>query len=339
MMTVRLIRPWTLVFSGLAMISCNDETTAPEPVTDEATTGPSLATAASTRWVTKAHMLAPERSGLASAVVTNSAGQSLVYAIGGSSSGSLSTVHEYNASEDRWRYKRPLPAPRYWTNGAGVINGKIYISGGLSGNKNYHAELFVYDPGTNRWTQKRNMPGMSFAGVTGVINNKLYVVTQCEQEDCDVFSRGSLYRYDPVTDLWETLTPPPFGYSSWSQGATIGGKLYVTGRGQGRPVLQVYDPVTNGWAVKTGLNRHRWLGAGVAVSGKLYVIGGFSDNADASNPVPTVSVYDPATDSWTNKHPLPSGRFNITASRVVIGGRARIHVLGGARPNNLQLTP
>jgi N-acetylneuraminic acid mutarotase len=338
-MSGHLFRPLTLVLTGLAIISCSDETTSPTPVADRTTGVPDFV-AASIRWVSKANMPLHERSGLTSAVVPNSAGQPIVYAIGGSTGGSLSTVQAYNASTNTWTWKKPMPLPLYWTNGAGVINGKIYLSGGVSRSRTYHAELFMYDPARNTWTQKRAMPGMSFGGVTGVMNNKLYVLTQCEQEDCFPFSRGSFYRYDPATDQWATLAPPPTGYRTWSMGDVIGGKFYVTSHSNGQPELWMYNPTTNAWTSKTPLSNRRWLGAGVAVNGKLYVIGGYTELPDGSNPaVRTVSVYNPATNSWTNVHGLPSPRTQITASRVVLGGRQRIHVIGGARPNNLQYTP
>lgn len=62
-----LIRPLTFMLTGLAIISCSEEATAPTPAAEEPI-GPSLATA-SAGWVTKANMPDPVRTGLTSAVV------------------------------------------------------------------------------------------------------------------------------------------------------------------------------------------------------------------------------------------------------------------------------
>ena len=73
------------------------------------------------------------------ATVTNAAGQSIVYAIGGATVVSpltlLRKVSAYNAATNTWTERRPLPVPLYLSNGAGVINGKIYVSGGFSSSR------------------------------------------------------------------------------------------------------------------------------------------------------------------------------------------------------------
>jgi N-acetylneuraminic acid mutarotase len=336
----RFIRPLALVLTGLAILSCSDETTAPSPVTEE-TTGPALATA-STAWVSKANIPGAERTALASAVVPNSAGQSVVYVIGGTVFGgqSLTNVQAYNATSNTWSWKKGLPLGLSSTNGAGVINRKIYISGGLSSDQAPRRTLFVYDPARNTWSRKRDMPRTTYAGVSGVINNKLYVLSSCYQENCDVVGEPDFNRYDPVTDRWTGL-PAPEGYFNYSSGAVLGGKLYVVGSTTNhQPLLVVYNPATNSWTARAPLNRPRVTGAGVAVNGKLYVIGGFSELSDGDLFLTkTVSVYNPATNSWTNIQALPHEQAGLTASRVVVNGRARIQVFGGPRPNNLQYTP
>lgn len=134
----------------------------------------------------------------------------------------------------------------------------------------------------------------TFRGVTGVIDNRLYVLTGCDQENCDAFIQVEFYRYNPATDQWTTLPPPP-RYHNWGFGGVIGGKFYVTGTFR---ELDVYDPATNQWRTRAPMPRPRWLGARAAVGAKLYVIGGFQRNPDGSEQVVrTTSVYDPATDT------------------------------------------
>lgn len=53
-----------------------------------------------------------------------------------------------------------------------------------------------------------------------------------------------------------------------------------------------------------------------------------------------MSVYDPATDTWRERAPLPTVRRDLGASRVVVNGEPRIEAVGGARPgNNVQYGP
>jgi N-acetylneuraminic acid mutarotase len=346
-MTEFIARPTAFALACLTLAACGETTTEPPPAAEPAPSSAAPAVA-SNSWITRADM-PTERWGLTSAVVRNAAGHSILYAIGGSSAsfpqpsgpttGALTKVQAYDATTNDWFIRAPLPLPLYKSNGTGVIDGKIYISGGrMSGDKNYVQALFVYDPTTNTWTRKRDMPTESWGGMTAVIDNQLYVLTCVSEEDCWEFSTPLLYRYDPATDQWTFLSVAPVGLG-FPMGGVIGGKLYATGGVNGN--LLVYDPATNGWTSKAPLPGGRFRGAGVALGGKLYIIGGYQRNADGTRRlVRKTSVYDPATNTWTNKALMPSARFDFTAGRVVVGGQPRIELVGGARPgNNVQYVP
>jgi N-acetylneuraminic acid mutarotase len=341
-MTERLLRSIALIVASLTFASCSSDTTAPEtPEIPESPSAsePSLAAATSENiWIKRADMPSVERWALALAMVPNASGQSVVYAIGGTSRhGSLSKVQAYNVATNTWSYKASMPIPLFATNGAGVIGGKIYLSGGVSGSKSFHDDLLMYDPAANRWTRKSYMPNTSVGGVTGVINDKLYVATSCHHEDCAPNSESSaLYRYDPATDTWDRLATPPHS-PRYSMAGVIGGKFYVVSSGN----LDVYDPTTNTWTSRASMPSPRWAAGGSALGAKLYVIGGYRVNPDGRiNEVRSVAVYDRSTNTWTNQKPLPTARSYVPAIRVLFKGRGRVEVIGGSRPgNNLQYIP
>ncbi|HEY8257766.1 MAG TPA: hypothetical protein VIG08_08925 [Gemmatimonadales bacterium] len=337
-MSARVSPYLTYALAALFLGACTETST--EPVSTET---PSAAEAAAANaWIAKATM--PKgRFPAAVATVPNSAGQSIVYAIAGSSAqGAITrTVQAYNAATNTWSQKADAPVQVYNTNGAGVIGGKIYVSGGITIRRIGLEGLLVYDPATNIWSHKNNLPFPGNRGLTGVIANKLYILTGCGPGvDCDgpVFA---FYRYDPATDQWTTLAAPSTAHRQGG-GGVIGGRFYVAGgeEGDGRQ-LEVYDPSTNQWTIKASLPNARWAGASVAIAAKLYVIGGWTRKSDgAIAQVPTTSVYDPASNGWSHVSPLPKARSNIAASRVEVGGSARIEVIGGAGAgNNLQFTP
>jgi N-acetylneuraminic acid mutarotase len=315
----------------LALFACHDTTT--EPGTSASVSALALA---SDTWVSRAE-LPHVRFYLATAAVTGASGQSILYAIGGL--GPLNrianTVDAYDVVTNTWTAKAPLPTRVYATNGAGVINGKIYISGGIGHDDTIRRQLYMYDPATDTWTQKRSMPTPGHSGVTGVINGQLYVLTSCA---CVVFSAG-FYRYDPVANQWASL-PRPRSIHREGMGGIVGGKFYVAG-GNHIDLLEVYDPATNEWTTKTAMPSVRTLGAGAALGGKLYVIGGREETGNGNDAsVATTSVYDPVTDTWTNKTPMPTARYGIAASRVFLNGQPRIEVVGETRPGtNLRYMP
>ena len=338
---VRRCRPYGYLSASallLVTLGCgeNDSPTAPTAAsTPEATSTPEAApefAVASNSWMSRRDMPL-ERYGPAMATVPNSSGQSILYVIGGASAagGSLSRVQAYNVATNTWSYKASLPGPLKRLNGAAVIGGKIYVPGGQITNNSESGKLYVYDPKVNTWTTKQ-MPEAGFGGVTGVIQNKLYVVMNCPDLDHCGFPQRWLLRYDPATDKWEYLPTPPENVGG--VGGAIGNKLYVatTWPPSDQSVLNVYDPATNMWTKKTTNMAVRSGAASTVVGAKLYMIGGGGTR--------TTSVYSPSTNQWTNRAQVPSVRSGAAAARVFLNGIARIELVGGSLPgNNLQYTP
>lgn len=328
----------------VAALACADEPTTPggpdaAPVPEFAVT--------SNSWITRRDMPSTERTSVTTATITNSSGISVLYVMGGrtASGARLGKVMAYHVATNSWTYHPDMPLPFYNSNGAGVINRKIYISGGQLSPNTRLSYLWMYDPASDTWTRKRDMPTPTAAGVSGVFGNRLYVLTYCDPEVCDISNDvPQFFRYDPSTDSWATL-PSPNNAHADGVGGFMGGKFYVTG-GQGgvgdSRKLDVYDPSTNTWATRASIPRKRWLAAGTAMGGKLYMAGGLQLNSDgtASSAVRTTSVYDPATNTWTNKAQMPSARVDVAASVVWLNGDFRLEVVGGARPgNNLAYIP
>lgn len=68
---------------------------------------------------------------------------------------SLQTV---SAETVEWKERADLPEPRVGAS-SGVVDGKIYvIGGGTVKSGTYGNQTFVYDPKTNEWTRKADMP-------------------------------------------------------------------------------------------------------------------------------------------------------------------------------------
>jgi N-acetylneuraminic acid mutarotase len=68
------------------------------------------------------------------------------------------------------------------------------------------------------------------------------------------------------------------------------------------------------------------------LNGRVFVIGGFGAGSEA---VPTVEVYDPATDRWETRAPLPAPTHH-TAAAVIDG---RLFVVGGYSGGRVSWTP
>lgn len=126
--------------------------------------------------------------------------------------------------------------------------------------------------------------------------------------------------------------------------AVVDGKIYAIGGDQGpltgnamnavgmthdtTNVTEEYDPILDEWTLKSSMPTARARFGCAVYQNKIYCIGGYSStlstttnyfNLDANE------VYDPVTDTWESKTPLPTPRHS-PATNVVNG---KIYVIGG----------
>jgi N-acetylneuraminic acid mutarotase len=128
---------------------------------------------------------------------------------------------------------------------------------------------------------------------------------------------------------WTTRKPMPTARGGLGV-AVVNGKIYAIGGKNDEISLAVneeYDPVTDTWNTKEPMPTAR-SGFAIAVyQSKIYVIGGtVGESTDlVSAFTGVVEVYDPATDSWETKTPMPTPRADFCAN--VVNGK--IYLLGG----------
>jgi len=94
------------------------------------------------------------------------------------------------------------------------------------------------------------------------------------------------------------------------------------------PPPPVENPLLVGWEnVGANIPTPRWYTVHAAVDGKLYVMGGWATNGGDQPPVGNNEVYDPATNSWATKAPMPVPLRG--AACAAIGDK--MYVAGGSR--------
>ncbi len=177
-------------------------------------------------------------------------------------------------------------------------------------------------PGSGTWTTRTPEPS-ACCFASAVISGNLYLVN-------NLSFGGPVIVYNPVTDAWATGAGMPTAAAAEFGAATIAGKLYIAGGcapGCSAPhnTLQVYDPATDHWATKTPMPTARFESAAGAIGGKFYVVGGAPCDHLGCPPFATLEAYDPATDTWATKAPMPTAR--LRAGAAVINGK--LYVAGG----------
>ena len=217
-----------------------------------------------------------------------------------------------------------------------VIDNKILVFGGFSGDDGPVKRSDVYDPATDTWTPIADLPTrLTHAGVA-VEGRDVYVAggyvgigsTGYNQ----TFGVTDVWKYNVDVDQWTTMPDLPRKLAGGGLVA-IDRKLYYFGGNDGNRndavdhyVLDL-DNTAAGWQIRAVLPEARSHMGYLALGGKIYAIGGQHGNDEELETVTTVNIYDPATNTWSAAAPMPAAISHISSSTFVLNGR--IIVAGG----------
>lgn len=240
-----------------------------------------------------------------------------------------------------WQLLTPAPQPPGQSGPFGAFgaatgaNGEIYIFGGFVFPNRFNT-VEAYDPSTDQWTFRANMPtGRSSPAAVRAFDGKIYVIGGAL--DPDGYATGIVEVYDPSTDAWSTRASMPT--PRWDPGIVMApnGKIYVIGGATASPgtafgasnAVEEYDPAADTWATKAVMPTARYNApAALGANGKIYVIGGGPAGAPPSS---IVEEYDPQTDTWTARTSMPTARW--IAGAAVAATNGRIYAIGGSNEN------
>ncbi|MFC1719006.1 kelch repeat-containing protein, partial [Candidatus Poribacteria bacterium] len=222
-----------------------------------------------------------------------------------------------------WTQKADMPTARSIA-GSAVVDGKIYVIGGAEVAWGFTEAAEEYNPATDTWTKLADMPtarqSLSVAAVDGII----YAIGGWNAGP----KLSTVEAYDPATGKWTTKASMPAIRDSLTA-SVVDGKIYVIGGlvgGLGSSTVEVYDPATDTWTKKASMPTGRGYHAACVVDRRIYVLGGATGWAGGEYPcVPTVEVYDPATDTWIQASDMPWPRMGHSASLV----DGKMYIIGG----------
>ena len=274
--------------------------------------------------------LPTKRSGIAAAVVDDK-----IYIIGGTLENfegpdGISTIEEYDPQTNTWRQVADMPTPRYYPKAA-VANDTIYVFGGWYQEKgvktHYPVRVDAYDPATDTWTRKKDMPVPRVHPAVGAVDGKIYIIggsTGWGGEDERRMDRVDIY--DPATDTWEEGPKMPTRRDAYL-GGVVNNHIYVIG-GYGPPEgralknIEEYDPISRQWRMKNDMLEIRYSFRTVVVEDEIYVIGGIDKSHQY---LTTVDVYHPQTETWSDIPAMPTPMYPQGAATV----NGKIYVFGG----------
>jgi N-acetylneuraminic acid mutarotase len=191
-----------------------------------------------------------------------------------------------------WVNLAPFPNPSEEVLGA-TAGGKLYVFAGLAPGWKPKAMVQEFDPAANAWTQKKPMPFPSHHVAFASLNDKIYAFGGF------TLPEAGPPAWEPINNAWE------------------------------------YDPAADSWKALAPMPTKRGAAAATALNGKLYVIGGATmmpgSNETSIHParrhmvVGAVEEYDPASNTWRARSPLPTPRNH----HAVAAAGDRIWVIGG----------
>ena len=229
-------------------------------------------------WETLASMSAA-RAGVATAVLNGK-----LYAIGGQD---LISVEVYEPSTDTWSSVGSLPNANYGGSALAVA-GKIFLFGSDSSPN----QVLSFDPTTNHWLAKANMPTSRAAHKVVFFQNRIWAIGGS--------ATNNVESYDLESDSWQTetsLSSPVIWGVAW----VANGLLYTGGghdNSQHQSSISYYDPKLEKWLDAGQFPEVKYAADAVVINDKVYVIAGhngssFSDKVFAADLNASVAgVYD-----------------------------------------------
>jgi len=222
----------------------------------------------------------------------------------------------YDTATNSWISKADVPNSLSGrSNGIGIsINSKGYAGLGIDqAGISYFNDLWEYDPGTDTWTQKANLPGTGREGAgCFVTGNKLYVVGGAS----DVRT-NEVWQYDPATDIWTRKRNYIQGPIIYPMSFSIAGKGYIACGFPGTEVsnkMYQYDPSDDRWTLKASFpGVARQQGIAFVLDGNAWC--GLGRELSLFSPFQDMYRYDPLADTWATAGNFPGdARFGAVAT-------------------------
>ncbi len=234
-----------------------------------------------------------------------------------------------NSYAQPWVQKATMPggtgldAPIYFS-----IGNYLYVGGGWTGYSSLNT-FYQYNPATNTWSQKANIPAPIYSVCDFTLNGKGYVVCGA------VPLTNTVYAYDTTTNSWQTKNPFPgsprqniIGFSCGGKGYLFGG--FTGGSNVGTDLWQ-YNDTTDTWTQMASCPGPGRDGPGaLVINNKIYV--GLGNDVNGVNAFSDFYYYDPLNNTYAQVASTPVGMGG--PANFTIGNRGYVGIGFSTGGNN-----
>ncbi|MEY4803782.1 MAG: hypothetical protein RL331_295 [Bacteroidota bacterium] len=206
------------------------------------------------------------------------------------------------------------------------IGGLGYLCGGLDTAEVIHKDLWAYDPQTDAWTQKADLPGSARRdAISFVVNNFAFVGSGMDSISGPTGNTlKDFWRYNPTSNSWSAIADFQGAGGEgvyFATGFAVGGKGYLCGGKTGPNLyssqLWEYKPGNNQWIQRASFpGGVRYQMSSFVVGSKAYVGMGTDQNIFKKD----MYCYDPGANTWQTIAPFP-GYERSAASTFTLEGR------------------
>jgi Kelch motif len=225
---------------------------------------------------------------------------------------------------------------------AAVLNGRIWVAGGLLGPKHATARTEFYDPTVDLWSAGPPLPVALHHAMMVAYQGTLWVIGGFTAQGSNVLADASarVLKLDLAHNRW-TDGPPLHHARAAAAAAVVGNKIVVVG-GRTGASQQLVKPTEifdgRSWRDATAILVPGNHLAAASDGTYLYAVGGHQ-MSETSNTT-AVQRFDPATDKWTKLPPMLAavsglGAAVVGGQLITVGGDNGLTVSGTVRAYNL----
>ena len=229
-----------------------------------------------------------------------------------------------------WKPAAPSPFARVESPTA-VVDGKLFLFGGFTEDLQASNQLDVYDPTTDTWSRKKDMP-TGLTHLNPATHGKTIWFAGGFKGKHPGPVTAEVWKYDIPTDTWSNGPPLPEPRAGGGL-AVLEGKLHYFGGYKIDRDTNSGDhwslplPGGSAWEREADLPDPRGHVSSEVLDGKMYALGGDHGHDKTQIDVNSCHRFDPATKKWSEIARLPDGRSHFESSTIVYNGR--LLVVGG----------
>ncbi|CAC5393671.1 KLHL9_13 [Mytilus coruscus] len=225
----------------------------------------------------------------------------------------------------------------YGPHSAPIKPSTIMVVGGInpySPESTYSSKLVEqYNPQNNTWKVVSTLPEPRHHLGTAILDGYIYVVAgsiiQPDEQENLANPTDTCFRFCPEGNYW-TRTASLRTARMYHGLAVLEGVLYAVGGhntdGRSLNSVEYYNPDTDTWGFTESMTEAKIGMATAGYHGLLYVVGGFYESMNDKIVLDTVECYNPRTNNWTVKDPLPTPCCH--ANLVVV--EDKLYLIGGS---------